>query len=420
LPEFALCPPDPMRILYIVPYVPNLIRVRPYNLIRQLSLQGHRVTVLTIWANDAERTEAEHLRTIADGVRGTRLSIARSMVNCLRALPTRTPLQAAFSWHPELVEVAERLLAAEAESDPFRVIHIEHLRGSRVGLDLLRRTTASGNRIPVVWDSVDCISLLFERTAAMSKLPLNRLVAWFELGRTKHYESMLSGAFDRTIVTSDADRGALLDLAGARGEAPAVEVVANGVDLEYFSPGAGGQERSSTLVISGKMSYHANASMVLGFVDHVFPAILREKSDVLLEVVGKDPPREILRLQNHPSIHVTGTVPDIRPYLRKAAVAVAPLLYGAGIQNKILEAMACSTPVVTTPTAAGSLDAVPGRDLLVGESNAGFSKHVIHLLDNPSYRQELGRAGRRYVETHHSWSNAAHQLEGIYDELVHI
>jgi sugar transferase (PEP-CTERM/EpsH1 system associated) len=409
-----------MRILYIVPYVPNLIRVRPYNLIRHLSLHGHRVTVLTVWSNEAEREDADRLRAIADGVHGTELPVTRSMMNCLRALPTRTPLQAAYSWHPQLVEIAEGLLSSGAGSDPFHVVHVEHLRGSRIGLDLVRRPNVCGDQIPVVWDSVDCISLLFERTAAMSRLPLNRLVAKLELNRTQRYERVLTEAFDRTIVTSEADREAFLALGKSRGAAPAVEVIANGVDLEYFSPNGGSEEQPATLVISGKMSYHANASMVLDFVDRVLPAILREKEDVILEVVGKDPPRDILRLQDHPSIHVTGTVPDIRPYLRKAAVAVAPLLYGAGIQNKILEAMACSTPVVTTPSAANSLQAIPGKDFLVSGSSAEFSKQVIHLLNNPSYRQELGRAGRRYVETHHSWSNAAQQLEGIYDELVHI
>jgi glycosyltransferase involved in cell wall biosynthesis len=134
-------------------------------------------------------------------------------------------------------------------------------------------------------------------------------------------------------------------------------------------------------------------------------------------VVGKDPGREILALANHPNIIVTGTVKDLPPYLQQATVAVAPIAYGVGIQNKVLEAMACATPVVTTPQAVSALEVCSGEDVLVAEEPGEFADAVLSLLDDQQARQRLGEAGRLYVEEHHKWDSIAGQLVGIYNEI---
>jgi glycosyltransferase involved in cell wall biosynthesis len=139
-----------------------------------------------------------------------------------------------------------------------------------------------------------------------------------------------------------------------------------------------------------------------------------------LWLVGKDPSRELGRLAaaRPGQVVITGTVPDVRPYLRKAAVAVAPLVYGVGCQNKVLEAMACGTPVVATPRAVGALSAVPGRDVVVADGPQAFSDALLRLLEHPAEQSEVGRAGRAYVETHHRWDRIAAQLEAIYSDVM--
>jgi hypothetical protein len=117
-------------------------------------------------------------------------------------------------------------------------------------------------------------------------------------------------------------------------------------------------------------------------------------------------------------VTVTGIVPDIRPYLRRATLAVAPVPYGAGIQNKVLEAMACGTSVVASPQAISALAIQPGRDLVVAEGVEGFARAVLALLDDPARRAELGQAGRAYVEAHHAWDAVAAQLVGIYQAAI--
>jgi glycosyltransferase involved in cell wall biosynthesis len=162
------------------------------------------------------------------------------------------------------------------------------------------------------------------------------------------------------------------------------------------------------------MSYHANVTMVLYLVKEILPIVWAQRPEVKLIVAGKDPTREIAALADHPNITVTGTIADLRPYLQQAAIAVAPVRYGAGIQNKVLEAMACATPTITSAQAAGALSAEWGQQLLVADDAHSFAAAILQLLDDAPRRQKLGLSGRAYVEQYHHWGRIAQQLESIY------
>jgi glycosyltransferase involved in cell wall biosynthesis len=274
-------------------------------------------------------------------------------------------------------------------------------------------------QMPVVWDSVDCISLLFKLASGRSKKLTSRILTSFELGRTRRYEAWLPGQFDHTLVTSRIDREAMLELSdGGVGLARKISVLPNGVDLDYFQPDDSLPREADILVVSGKMSYHANVTMVLNLVQNIMPRVWATRPGVKLWIVGKDPTQEIRALSQNLNITVTGTVEDIRPYLRKASVAVSPVIYGVGIQNKVLEAMACGTAVVSTPQAVSTLDVHPGQGVLVEQDANQFAEGVLKLLDNPQYSDEVGRAGYQYVLNHHKWSVVGERLEGIYHEAV--
>jgi polysaccharide biosynthesis protein PslH len=174
------------------------------------------------------------------------------------------------------------------------------------------------------------------------------------------------------------------------------------------------------------MSYHANITAALYLVRDIMPLVWARRPDAEVWVAGKDPSREVQaltasnatksesRADGNKRVFVTGTVPDLRPYLHKATIAVAPMPYGAGIQNKVLEAMACGAPVVASPQAASALPADPGSDLLVASGAEAFAEAILELLDHPERREQLGRAGRGYVERCHSWDGIGAQLESIY------
>jgi glycosyltransferase involved in cell wall biosynthesis len=416
-----------MNVLFIIPYVPTLIRVRPYNLIKSLVARGHRLTLATLWTTQEERDSLGELEALGVQVIAAPLSRWRSLLNCLRALPTPLPLQAVYCRsRPLRARIEEELIIANGEhSAPYDIVHVEHLRGAYYGLGL--------EDVPVVWDSVDCISFLFEQAARDSQSLSGRLMTRFDLERTRRYEGWLAGQFDRVLVTSRADKLALEDLAtqGARYRKPgavsigppcpllSITVLTNGVDLGYFSPAAEPREPYS-VVITGKMSYHANVTAVLHLARHIMPFVWGERPQVRLYVVGANPSRQIRRLaEEFPTwVEITGTVPDVRPYLRRASVAVTPVLYGAGIQNKVLEAMACGTPVVSTPQAVTALEVAQGEELLVAQEPREFAQGVLRLLDDRELAARLGAAGRRYVEKNHNWGAVAERLEGIYREVI--
>ena len=152
----------------------------------------------------------------------------------------------------------------------------------------------------------------------------------------------------------------------------------------------------------------------------IMPLVWAKRPGARVFIVGANPPRSIRRLaQIFPGrVEVTGAVPDIRPYLRRAAVAAAPVRYGAGIQNKVLEAMACGVPVVATSQACSALEAVSDRDLLVAATAGDFAAGVVRVLEDGALAGRLGAAGRRYVEAHHDWGVVTGQLEHIYEECI--
>lgn len=401
-----------MNIAFVVPYVPNKIRTRSYNLIRHLSQAGHTVVVFTLGSNAREAAEADALRKECKRVHFHTLPVWRSALNCLAALPTAAPLQSVYSWDAGL---ARQLAAALRADDPeFDLVHVEHLRGSRFG----RYVADHVPEIPVVWDSVDCISYLFEQAGGNSSNFFGRTITRFELGRTRRAEADLIRRFDQVLTTSETDKTALLNLPSADGSPSPLSVLPGGVDLEYFRPNPAVQVEPDTLVFSGKMSYHANVAMVTHLVQQIMPLIWRKRPQVRLFIVGKDPSRGIVEFAKNSLIHVTGTVEDIRPYLWRASVAVVPLVYGAGIQNKIIEAMACGTPVVTNSRALSALQVVPEREILVGDSPDSFASHILRLLENPDLRTAVSRSGMDYVKNHHDWKKIAGQLAGIYEQAI--
>ena len=399
-----------MKIAYVVPYVPNLIRTRPYNLICQLTSLGHEVEVFTLGSNQNDLADAQALKTKCSAVHYFTQPVWRSLLNSALAVPSLQPLQTVYSWQGSMAQkIVERISRNE-----FDVVHVEHIRGSRYGTFIKSKFPD----VSVVWDSVDCISHLFQQAASQSRSVFGKLMTRFELPRTQKAEGNLICNFDEVLVTSTADKNALLALTPYGKQPSSITVLPNGVDVDYFRPNPKIQRDAETMVFSGKMSYHANISMVKYLVDEVMPRVWQVRRATCLVIVGKDPSAEIKGLEKDARITVTGTVDDIRPYLWHATVSVVPLLYGAGIQNKILEAMATGTPVVTTSRALSALEALPGKEVLVADNAESFSSEVLRLIENKSLCDAIGNAGLGYVQKNHAWKNIAIRLVDIYRQTI--
>jgi glycosyltransferase involved in cell wall biosynthesis len=385
-----------VKILAILPYAPSLIRVRPYNLLRALA-RRHELTVLIV----GTRPPASDLMSLWDitdqayFVPTDRLGVAWS---CARAVCLGEPLQSAVHRTPSARTVLTQILS----ENHFDAVHVEHLRAAFTEPWI-------PSDLPRVFDSVDSISLLWERTRQSSHSAVRRSIAALELQPTRRYETRLMSQFDEVAVTSPEDAAIFQTMAPT---AP-ITVIPNGVDLEYFRP-LDGPTEEKTLVFSGKMSYHANVTGILHFVQQIYPRVRAAVPDVRLRIAGSNPPTSVLALAKDPSIEVTGLLPDLRPAIGRATAAICPVIVKVGVQNKILEAMAMGIPVVASRQGAVGLEARPDEDLLVGNTPEEFARHTIAVLTDTSLRARLAANGRRYVERVHRWDAMASAFETLY------
>lgn len=398
-----------MKVLFVAPYAPDRLRSRARGLIRGLLTRGHHVTIaVPVRAPEDEAVLAD-MREAGASVVAARLSGSRMLGNLLAAAAGRRPFQASVCWVPALVEAAHRVVRRRGVD----VIHVEHLRAARYAEAL------AGSGVPVVWDSVDCISSLLEQAAAGDGGLRGRLMARLDLARTRRFEGRIVGAFERVLVTSPAERSALLALGrehrGSGGWEDRIEVVPQGVDTDTFQPG-GAPRRDDTVVFSGKMSYHANLAAARRLVERIMPRVWAARPAVILTLAGAGPPAALRRLARaaRGRVEVTGRVEDLAPHLAGAALAVAPLSYGVGVQNKVLEAFACATPVVGTSVAAAGLPE-GGRDRLVeADTDDAIAGAILELLADARAREALGREALDWVRENAGWQRSTGRLLDVY------
>lgn len=391
-----------MRILFIAPYIPSLVRVRSYNFIRTMHERGHEVTLLALVPPGESENSLVELRSWCRALYTVQHSHNQVLINGVRGLLSKLPLQAYYSYSPAFAEKLKQVLAEST----FDVGHVEHLRGA-ILVESLKQS------LPVVFDSVDSISLLFGKVLEDAPNLKSRLMAMIDLERTRRFEGTLTSRFSQVAVTSEADRQALIQLGS---DANRIKVVTNGVDLDYFRPQSVPRD-PLRLVFTGKMSYHANIAAVEDLVHKIMPLVWRSQPHAQLYIVGKEPTEAVKALAQIPNVVVTGSVPDMRPFLASASVALSTVRYGVGVQNKVLEAMAMATPVVCSPQANSALKTHVGEDILVGDSPEAIANHIVDLLGAPDKRICIGASGRKYVETNQTWDRAVSILEDMYIDV---
>ncbi|MBI3491888.1 MAG: glycosyltransferase [Acidobacteria bacterium] len=190
-----------------------------------------------------------------------------------------------------------------------------------------------------------------------------------------------------------------------------------GVDTSYFHPN-GARAAAAELVFTGSMDWFPNEDAVLNFVDAILPRIRAAVPAVTLSVVGRAPSAPLRAAVEAAGGRVTGTVPDVRPFVDRASVYVVPLRVGGGTRLKIFEALAMGKAVVSTSVGAEGLPIAPGVHFVQADEPRAFADAVVSLLRDPARRRALGAAGRRLVEEKYSWTQVARQFEAACTEAA--
>jgi len=388
-----------MNILYLChrfPYPPKRGgKIRPFNMIRHLHAQGHRVTVCSLVRSEAEAAEGLGIEPHCTAFRLGRVREPLQFARMVARLPLTTPSSMGYFYSSDLAGKVRQLLATQSWDLIF------------VHCSSVAQYVAQVRGIPKILDFGDMDSQKWLEYAHYKRFPLS-LGYTFEGHKMLWAEKRLARRFDLCTATTRAEWQTL----NGYGTGAATDWFPNGVDAEFFSPGDAPYD-ADTISFIGRMDYYPNQECMARFCQQVWPMLKAKRAALKLLIVGADPSPQMRALGRIDGVTVTGSVPDVRPYIRGSALMVAPLAIARGTQNKILEAMAMGVPVVTSTVAAGGVDADAKSHLLVADTAADITRAVLRIVENPDERARLAAAGRARMLSHHAWPRSMQRLDGI-------
>jgi sugar transferase (PEP-CTERM/EpsH1 system associated) len=377
--------PDILYLVHRVPYPPDKgDRIRAFQILRYL---GERAAV--------------HLACLADE------PVDEAVLGALRRHARRVVVMPLGRWSRWARALGSLALGGTVSEGAFRSPGLRAALRAWAGETRFHAALASASSMvpylrlpefrdtPKVVDLVDVDSQKWHDYADASRGPR----AWLyrlEGRRLRRLEQGLGGWARAVTLVSEAEADLYRRFGGG-----SVRAIGNGVDLDYFRPQPQAVEPACVFV--GALDYRPNVDGACWFCREVWPELRRRRGDLKIYLVGRRPAPAVCRLAELPGVELVGQVPDVRPFLARAAVTVVPLQIARGVQNKILEALAMGKAVVASPASLEGVKARPGLHLLAASSASEWTQTVLRLLDDPALRERLGDAGRRYVESHHRW-----------------
>jgi polysaccharide biosynthesis protein PslH len=391
-----------VKILYLchrIPYPPDKgDKIRAFHQVRSLA-RRHEVDLFTL-ADDARDLAHEPvLREYCREIRIVRLNPRRARFRSLPYFLTKQPLTVPFFYSPELrAEVSKAAVSRSYD----RVLVYSSAMAQYVDFQ---------RDIPVVTDLVDVDSDKWLQYAKFSRWPW--AAVYRREGRAlREYEKEICNKSTCVVVTTDREASLVREIA----RDTRVWVIPNGVDTGYFQPAP--QSSGSpvpTIGFTGDMSYFPNAQAVCYLAREVLPLVRERVPETRFLIVGRNPSPDVRRLAAIEGVEVTGFVPDVRDYFARMQVAVAPFSIAAGIQNKILEAMASAIPVVATARAAQGLAPRVAGAVEIAHGAETMAAAIVDLLRQPALAREKGMEGRRRVEAEYRWEESLARLEQLLE-----
>ncbi len=365
----------PLRVLFLthrLPYAPNRgDRLRAYHILRVLAERAE-TDVISLVHDDDEAAQVHAMAAFTASVQVARVPKWQNLARGVVQLPTSRPLTHALLDSPDIAPAIARAIKKRAPD-----VVLAFCSG------MVRFAMAPPLlHIPCVLDMVDADSAKWASLAGSSGFPKRwvyareaRCLSRFEVEAMRHAKA--------TLIVNERERQMLQALdATAR-----ILVMENGVDLDMFKA-QGSPAQREEVVFCGVMNYAPNEEGALWLAREVWPLVRRELPTATLKIVGASPTAAVKALaDNDQSVTVTGTVPDVRPYLWNAAVAAAPLKTARGVQNKVLEALAAGLPVVVTPQVAEGLPPDTRGGVGVAGEATEFAAAIVALLRLPPHER---------------------------------
>lgn len=375
------------------------VTMRIYQLVRQLAAR-HDVTLLSYArAEDAEGVAALskdlNVRVVQ---REHRSQLAKRSAQ-LRSMVSLRPFAARDMYSVQMQQAIDELCAREAYD-----------------FVQLSSSVLAGLSIPpgpkLVIDEQNIEYEVFRRVCEVETSVPRRLFNHLEYVRFRRFEQRCWRRIDGCVVTSEREA----PLVRTHAPATPIAVVPNGVDIDVFAPSDEPVE-PNTVVFNGTLDYRPNLDAVGYLIDEVWPLVLDRCPDARLTIVGYATPDHIRSLQR-PGVVFTGQVPDVKPYLRRAAVVTVPVRMGGGTRLKVVEGLSLRKAIVSTSLGCEGIAVRDGEHLLIADDAQSFASSVTELFARPDRREALGRAGRGLAEREYSWALAGDRLDALYGQLA--
>lgn len=392
-----------LRLLFVtdsLPYPPRKgYLTMTFHQIEHLAAR-HSIDLVSFSRADAATTPVGPLADWCNDIEIVKLPLWRSLLNIAGALPSRTPLTVAYYRSEKMGTTLQAKLKANAyDVVIFQLGRMaQYLPATYHGATLL--------------NMVDPMILNYQRSLRWRPWH-DRIALSLEVRRLKQYEQAYAPNFDRVLLVAEEDVRSYSEfLPGAK-----VGRIPYGTDTTFFTSSSDVARKKGMIVLTGSMFYAPNIDAVNYFCREIFPLIRQRVPHANLWLVGSDPAASVRKWGKIAGIHITGSVPDIRPYLNEAMVSVCPIRLKVGIQTKILEALAMGTPVVTTTAGSNGIGAVSGKHLYEADSPVEFADRVVALLNGEEW-SHLSTSGRSFVVENYDWVTSVARLEEIFQELT--
>lgn len=389
-----------MRILFVTPRFPYPPRkgdqLVSFQRLKSLSID-HEITLVTLYEHKNELAHLKQLEPYCQAIhviKHSRLKAWSSLV--FNFLFSILPLQVLYFKSFQLSKKLESIL----RSQNFDAIH---------GFTLRAAPYIESFKGVRVLDMIDSWQIFASRQIPQSK-GLKLLLYRIEEKRIINFENHIGNMADHIILVSELDR----DAVGSHNSLS----IPLGVDLSIPSPRPE-PALEPQVIFSGNMGYQPNIDAVEWFTKHVWPLILAAVPSAIFHIAGANPSPKVRALSKQPGIQVLGAVPNMAESLCSAWVAVAPMQSGSGMQFKILEAMACRIPVVSTSLGLGSIKAKNGVEILLADTPRMFADSVISLLRNSEHANRVAQMGESFVITNHNWGQSAKLINDMYLKSQH-
>lgn len=395
-----------MKILFIChrfPYPPKRGgKIRPFHIIRHLGKQ-HDITVASLARSADEEEQSAGIASICSRYLISRVTPSVQFLRMVGRIPSAEPSSMGYFYSRSMAgQITSFLRQVPAD---LIMVHCSSMA----------QYVAHVSGIPKILDFGDMDSQKWLDYSRFRSFPL-KLGYWMEGHKLLRREQLFSRQFDFCTTTTRAELETLREYRSCAEEK--TDWFPNGVDDQYFQPQDPGDYDADKMVFLGRMDYYPNQECMIDFCRHTLPLVRARRPNAQLLIVGADPSVGIRNLGRIPGVTVTGSVPDVRPYLKRAALMVAPMNIARGTQNKILEAMATGIPVVASHLSAKGVDAVDGEHLLCASQPREYADAIDSILSDPARRISLSIAGRQRVLSHHNWESSAVRLDSIIERCM--